>query len=278
MARDLKFHDSWNIAHWKKLTERKYHFQLCRDVASTYQANLFRVHTLTRLPGEAFAYGKNYMEAKIKVLQKMPMSERTPQKIDERTWLKFFDLLGSQSIEYRQGHADDSMEKVEWLFPHIDPLHQGLGALLEQMVIQAWTAFEVMAEQLWTRTIKQRPKLETRTKAERRDSNPRSRSKIPNLYRFTFRNDNDAILRILQSKRVHSLAIARNVLVHSGGRIDNWFIRDRKGMTPLKVIRGKRPGYRIAFTGRMVRHLIDPVTPLGFDLVRAVDKWLFDHR
>ena len=153
-----------------------------------------------------------------------------------------------------------------------------LHGLLQSMVIQAWSAFEILAEDLWQRVNAKRPELRAAiTGKEWNTCGFKSRSRIANAYKLTFRVDNNDIARVVDNTALHALAIARNVLVHSGGRIDAMFIRDRKNIPELKRIKGRKEGYLIVFTGDLVRYLIDPLPSLGFGLVKAVDQWLILH-
>ena len=288
--RSLKFLEAYDIPHWQHLTERKYKNPLCTKAATAYTANLMRAHMLTRTPGISFRYGKIYRTAQFKLWE--DRGNFDPLNMEDeatfrRTWELFAEVGSSESPEQATGNDIDSTKRFEQICATNERMYELLETILQSVVIQAWTAFEVLAEDLWTRVLRLRPKLETRTKDEKRWSGPRSRMKIANLYRFTFRADNAAIMRAVNGHRVHALAMARNVLVHNGGFIDKSFISDRKPVGPkgekqrggkyLKAIRGRRIGYKIRFTGPLVRSLVDPVTPLGFDLVRAVDRWLVIH-
>lgn len=240
--------------------------------------NLLRVQSLTSIPGFAFMHGEDWGYAIVAMTQMHPNVDQNSDKFAALAKAHFDKARLAYTRPEFYRHYGQSTQNAERICCQLPSSNKAFHALLQSMVIQAWGAFEVMAEDLWKRAIKQRPKLDNRTKNERRLSGHRSREKIAKLYEYTFRVDNIAILRLLRNRHLHSLAIVRNVLVHSGGAIDDWFVKDRRGMTPLKCIRGKALGYKIPFTGKMVRHLIDPVTPLGFNLVRAVDKWLVDHK
>lgn len=161
----------------------------------------------------------------------------------------------------------------------IEPLVVAKHAILQSMVIQAWTAFEVLAEDIWKRVNTKRPKLRAgiTNRCWRKECGFRSTLKLSNTYRHTFRHDNVDILAAIDNTTVKALALARNVLVHSGGQIDEMFIKQRVGIPELRCIRGKKKGYSITFTGPLVRRLIDPTVVKGFDLVRAVDQWLISH-
>ena len=287
LVHDLDFDDALRIKSWDELAKRTYRFAGCTRVAQAYTDNLLRVQSMTSIPGFAFMHGEDWGYAINAVSASFPSLKKGSDEFADMA-KSTFDANREKYVKqefYR--HYREATGNAENICCQLPSSHQAYHALLQSMVIQAWGAFEVMAEQLWNRVIKQRPSLNKLTAKEKRLSGPRSRTKLANLYRWTFRTDNGAILRVVDSKRVHSLAIVRNVLVHSGGRIDNVFIADRKNakkdfrprgkMTPLNCIRGNATGYKILFTGAMVRGLIDPVTPLGFDLVRAVDRWLNTH-
>ena len=262
-------------------------FTGCTRVAQAYTDNLLRVQSMTSIPGFAFMHGEDWGYAIDAVSASLPSLKKGSSEFSDMA-KSTFDANRKKYVEQDfYLHYREATGNAENICCQLPSSHSAYHALLQGIVIQAWGAFEVMAEDLWKRVIKHRPKLDTRSKNERWLSGPRSRTKLANLYRWTFRLDNRAILRPLDSKKVHSLAIVRNVLVHSAGQIDDWFVKDRKNsdrlaipkgkMRPLDCIRGTAIGYRIPFTGKLVRRLIDPVTPLGFDLVRAVDKWLVTH-
>ncbi len=243
---------------------------------------------MSSIPGFAFMHGEDWGHAINKVAVRFPsLKMGTPEfaGMVESTFDNERKKYERKEFYRRYREATGNAENICCQLPSS---YGAFRALLQSMVIQAWGAFEVMAEDLWRRVVKQRPRLDTRTKDEKRWSGHRSRSKIAKLYSFTFRVDNKAIMRAVDGHRVHALGIVRNVLVHSGGVIDKTFADDRKPFSPkgekqrggkyLKWVRGRRVGYKIPFTGTIVRGLIDPVTPLGFDLVRAVDQWLITHR
>ena len=111
---------------------------------------------------------------------------------------------------------------------------------------------------------------------------------IANFYRWTISYDNLDIISVVDNPAIHALAILRNALVHSAGKIDERFQKDREGIkvfgSSIKIpipqldqIRGKKEGYELKFNGTMVRSLVDPVVSLGFQLVKSVDEWLIKN-
>jgi hypothetical protein len=52
-------------------------------------------------------------------------------------------------------------------------------------------------------------------------------------------------------------------------------MRDSKDISEVESFRAIGVGNKIALTGEMTRSLIDPVTVIGFELLQAVDDWLW---
>ena len=283
------------IATWEHLANQKYKHAPCRKAARAYTANLLLCHSLTLIPGFAFLTGGDWDRCFSQAASEL----KTDSEKDAPTIARARELLGAlreqRGDELKAFHVAKS--NVEIQFSEILLFRNALDGLLKSMTIMAWTAFEVLAEDLLRGIFEARPSLDVRKtwKGDKRNAaNFRSRSKIANYYRWTFDVDNAEILSVVDNSAVHALAILRNSIVHNGGRIDLTFQDDRKGLfkgivndpknqprfpiPELTRIKGRAIGYKIPFTGDMMRAFVDPVTPLGFGLVKAVDEWLTTHR
>lgn len=287
----LNLAEGCNIAAWEEFLKWRYSSPECRAVAKSYIKNLTRAHSLSMIPGFAFMNGEdwgNYVAYAVCELGK----DENSKEVIERAERMFVDARNkrhpSQSIfDYRE-----AVENVEKILQPKSLMHDALFGMFESMIVQAWGAFEVLAEDLWKGVTKKRPALNTNSSWPGNWKNApgfRARSRLANAYRWTFKIDNADILSVVDNTAVHALGIVRNVLVHSGGRIDPAYQKDRLGMlipppgTPLisipelRKIRGRKLGYKINFDGPLTRHFIDPVTPLAFKLVKSVDEWLIAH-
>ncbi len=268
------------FAKWDQFENWSYVFSGCTIAAQAYQVNMERANGILMLPGYAFMSGEQWQSCANAAVQHFfgdtrPSDEEFEKQHDQMNdWAAAArkDALGKISPESRANSFRSACYNIEVFANEFPRLHDWLHDILKTSLIQAWTAFEVLAEDLWKHVINARPKLDARTKSETSLSGHRSRKKITNLYRFTFRVDNADILSSVDSTKIHALAIARNVLVHSGGNIDDLFKRDRKGIPELDCIPQENEGYAIQFTGELVRHLVDPVTPLGFGPVPTMQR------
>lgn len=288
-SRPLKFCESSRVQNWESYTLRTYRAKACRRAAESYTENLKRGLGLSLVPGYAYMSGEDWREALIAAKERSGLHDEQNSKLLQLATNIFMTTRHSRPLEKRKDDFRTAQSNVEICMSLYDGvMKSSLTAILEAMVISAWTAFEVLAEDLHSNVLRERPSLDTRnswTKEEKSNSSFSSRSKIANDYRFTFRKDNGDILASLDNPAVHALAILRNVLIHSGGKIDAGFQKHRTGfevypskvkipIPQLKLIRGQSVGYRISLTGPIVRAFTDPVTPLGFDLVKSVDEWL----
>lgn len=238
--------------------------------------------------------GVNWQECMDEAKRRENIQDETDEKVLRLATRLYLHIFKTRTIEDGSRDLRAAQSNAEITMSRTPIMRRSLVGMLEGMIIQAWTAYEVMAVDLIKSLLKRRRSLDTRktwSPAEKEHSGFGSRSKIANYYRWTFRTDNAAILKNVDSPAVHALGIARNLLVHSAGCIDKSFQTHRLGfyagipsLSPLlpipelNKIRGNSIGYRVNFDGDFVRLLIDKVTPLGFGLVKYVDEWLTTHK
>jgi len=171
------------------------------------------------------------------------------------------------------GNADAMWSKTELM-------NEALHGLLQTIIIQAWSAFEVLAEDLYKNTLKEGlSSIAPYTDKERQKHwlGFASRERIRNTFAFVFKVDNSRIISALSSTDLDALALVRNVLVHKAGVIDGIFLSGSKPLPQIAYFHGLGLGKEILLTGDWVRKLVDPVIPIGFDLLNAVDSWIQAH-
>lgn len=155
---------------------------------------------------------------------------------------------------------------------------EGMDAVLKGIVTGAWTAFEVLVEMVWNATVAERPALNLAiTPKERNVMGFRSTSKFRKLYEFTFRSNNAAIIGLLANDRIDALALTRNIIVHTGGKIDEEFDSRRGAIRALDCFKKVKKFEKVELTGSMVKDLVTPVISSGFDLIKEVDTWIISH-
>jgi len=291
--RPVKFCEAGKLSGWSKIPPVVLRAREFRPVWSTYVHNITRARSLVVVPGYAYLLGSDWQLSLAEARRrKSAPNESTPEILKYATKLLLHNMV-NQDRKERADNLEGAMGDSEYLMSKVRITREALEVVLESMIVQSWAAFEVLAEDLYLKAIGNRPSLDKRDawkmiRARNNQFGFQSRNKIANLYRWTFEPDNSTMLRVLDSPAFHALGIARNVLAHSAGLIDSDFQRHRKGVIvfgssiPIPIpqfrrVRGRKIGYRIRFTGDFAKELINPVTILAFDLVKAVDKWFIDH-
>ena len=66
----------------------------------------------------------------------------------------------------------------------------------------------------------------------------------------------------------------RNLLVHKAGVIGQIFLDASNGIQSLSELRKPGKDKQVELTGSLTRKLVDPVIPVGYDLLNAVDRWI----
>jgi len=192
---------------------------------------------------------------------------------------ELFDLWWKSSdLDEKKRHFKEATFNVDKLWSTTELLNDPLHALLQSIVIQAWSSLEVLIEDLCRYSIKLgSASLSVPTEKQWRSLGFRSRNKFRATYDFVFPSDNAKIKNILRSQEIDSLALVRNVLVHKAGIIDDEFMKGSKFNPQLDYYRSLGEGAEILMTGYKMRSLVDPCMPLGYDLGNTVNSWLFAH-
>jgi hypothetical protein len=231
---------------------------------------------LAVVPGHAMFEGELWENACVKAMKEIGTDDLEAKEVGERASKIFNEAWFSSGINEKLRRFNEATSNADAMWRQTEGLYDSLHLLLESMIIQSWTAFEVLVDHLWRAAIAKKPDLLNSIPSNaRRSIGFRSRSKIRFSYKETFRTDKRWIETILESHAIDSLALIRCVLVHSSGTIDDWFMRDSKDISEVESFRAIGVGNKIALTGEMTRSLIDPVTVIGFELLQAVDDWLW---
>jgi len=281
------------------LAAQKYKNPACRKVAAALSENLLRSLGLVMIAGHSFKSGKDWQKC-VSAAHEHYFGEHEP---DEEHFARKRDAMTDFAtdllVKLQKGESSQESIKqfttacynYEVFSKKNTQAYNWIHDLLTSSIIQTWTAYEVLASELWEGVVKKRPSLDTRaswSRDQRSHSRFTSRSGIANRYRWTFPMDNADILSVVDNPAIHALALVRNILVHSAGKIDGAFNGDRKGFKPwgsskavripqLRVIKWRKIGFKVPFSGPMVRHFVDPVLPLVFKLLQSVDEWLIRH-
>lgn len=164
-------------------------------------------------------------------------------------------------------------------------VHSMMEGLLKAVCIQAWTAIEVLLEDLHGEVIDIHStcfssevlevRKRTKTKSKGRKFYFRSRDGFRDSYAFAF-NDDLVINGIVKAKTIDALAAVRHLLVHRCGTVDKEFKEefDCAPETALSKFPNIAIGYSLPFDGEIVRQLVDDAITEGYRLIGTVDTWL----
>ena len=240
-----------------------------------YTNNLHRLHSLSLIPGHAFMDGEGWKTACDQAMKELQCSDPLDQRVSDVAGPLFNKWWKSTDIQEKLRHFKEATGNTAAMWSATDNLTDSLHGLVQTMIIQAWTAFEVMVEKLWNAAVKERPRLvAAMSNKERGRFGFRSRERIRMSYQNTFKVKAHTIHRELASRSIDMLALMRCVLVHSAGVIDDWFIKDSASIPEASSFVALGVGAKISFTGGLARSLIDSVTPVGYDLIQCIDNWL----
>jgi hypothetical protein len=94
---------------------------------------------------------------------------------------------------------------------------------------------------------------------------------IRKAYSSAFAERKDLIDKALSRKSLDAISLVRNLLVHKGGRADDAYLREAKGVPGTPELTA---GQEIKLTGGVSHALINPAILAGVDLLKAVDEWV----
>lgn len=194
--------------------------------------------------------------------------------------------LVSDTSPLQKDHLVVMTRELEELALRCGPFVFGMfEGILKTVCIQAWTAIEVLLEDLHGEAIDKHPacfSTEMREMRARQVSNAkgskfyfRRRDSFREAYDFAFRSD-PAINAAVGHNALDGLGGVRHLLVHKGGLVDQGFMDDvDKAPRLLKFNAAlKKP---LQFNGELVREIVDDAADQGYNLLRAVNAWLLSQ-
>lgn len=251
---DLHLGKACQFKPWQSFTKEAYSFpKICAPVASAFTANITMAHGILMLPGHAFMGGMNWQKCVFAANEHFFGSEEITDEHFNRKQEALSDYaahlrkktLSDKSSDQSIREFFNASYNLEVFAKENASLHGWIHDLLKSSLIQTWTAYEVLASDLWRRVDAKRPELgAARSSKEKGLSGFKSRSRIADAYRYTFKVDNADILATVDNTAIHALGELRNVFVHSGGRIDKWFKDHRAPYPELKKNQGSQSWIR----------------------------------
>src|SRR5207249_2654074 len=127
-----------------------YAWEACTESAKIYGHNIQLMHTIAMVPGYAFMNGETWGYAVVRAMNELKSTnpdDPAVGKLASKHW-DAYDLQGfDQSKINHFFEATANAERIASL-PGRMWSHGALHGLLKSILIQAWTAFEVLAEDL----------------------------------------------------------------------------------------------------------------------------------
>jgi hypothetical protein len=173
----------------------------------------------------------------------------------------------------------NNLEITSWSPPNEFPskddrISKPFAALLESVVIQAWTAFEVMAESVHSATLKNHSALFPANVLAKKAFHFRKLDNLFDAFQFAFSNDS-AISSAVVNGDVKRAALLRHLLVHKKGVVDDSHIL--QCAQPPVVQPEAVKNVELKIVGELVFERLDPLIKRGCELIKAIDNWITYH-
>ena len=260
----------------------------CLECLETYRANMLTAIVGTTLPAFAFWMGMEWTKScTMASINVVGINATDAQKKAEA------DRIGSLSETYmrqamplaRDAQLDNLQamtESFERFSMYAGPVaEEVIQNLLRGIIVQSWTAFEALSENLFLcaeTEAKTPPARQTVKPGKRPKESFRSRDRIRDAYKFGFVIDGEKINTPLSDLCIDALALLRNVIVHKTARADKDFRDGVSVPTPLlSHYSGLGDGDPIVLDGGVVRSIVSPVIQRSYSVIEAVDVWIKRH-
>ena len=319
--RDLKFSDAASSLNWKMLNVDAVQSSACKSVVTAFNANVNGVLTILSMPGMVTwvttawnAASTTAQKETVGLNNTQPLSQSQLDEIGNRAGGYLRRAMNNPDVHPRLMMIQ--MTNVfETNFSRSNILlHSSLESILKMVLVQIWTAFEVLAQELWENVINEHPHhlagLDGKSGPVTMPPSKKDAGKQVSLnvlrengydlshamgtvlkekFNFTvldevrrayisaFASDRDEIERIISDKSLDALAAMRHMIVHRAGVIDKDFMDDSNGLSVLAAIRSLGLKQPVLIDGDLVRVLVEPVLNCGSALIYEVDKWLTNH-
>jgi hypothetical protein len=148
--------------------------------------------------------------------------------------------------------------------------------LLKAIVLQATTAFEVVASDSYYAALALRPAIFPPLDPAKLPSFS-SRKRRLDVYRKGFKVDRAEIKAQLENPDIDAICLTRNVITHKGGTYDDEFIKYASGVPLLARLAPFTLHRNLLLDGITVGGLVRATFSRAVNLIVEVDKWLQTH-
>jgi len=274
------------------------------EVANNLMSNLFRLMEYARLPVTLFNYGRVFQEFYSRLCIEHGKDPSAPMasgdaaittKIDAsvREWLLAEPKRTNTVVITYYDHVGGvaALDDTEFA--------RQAGSVAAAIVIQAWTIFESLAEDLWETALNVHPttlaafagpsalsfddlqnnafNVRSRMGTILKRSSKvgfRSLLAIRESYELAFTEQSRSILETLDTKGLRYAAAVRNVFIHKRGRVDKEFFQQTSGIPDVPTL---IDGDVFPLSGELCAQLADSCRTCAGRLVNAVHCWIIGH-
>ena len=249
--------------------------------------------------------GEGWGEAVIKARTELNLSEdadtiELATKAKEIYWLTRGKLSDDQRLE----KFKEATSNAEVMNSVIAQIGESLHSVVRSVLVQAWTAFEVMAGDLWEGALNEHPHVLAGLH-EKSNSNREVPLWVLQKHNFDLSNVMGTILKekfnftvladirkaylsafskkglsvktAIENDALDALSLLRNLLVHKAGMIDETFLRQAEKIPSLKYICSCGEGVLAPLDGVSVAEFMGNAVVCAYDLIQAVDNWISSH-
>ncbi len=272
---DLKFEELTKYRNWKLQREAVLNSPACNKAKAVFGESGQLIDTLTMVPGYSFMNGESWGISVIRAMNELRSDNPDAPDVQARAskiWDEYDMGAIDQSAIQHFYEATQNAVKMACL-PGRDLSFGALLSLLKSVLIQSWSAYELLTEQILTECKVSHANLFSPQIVNKRHR-VRSESTLPVSYREVFGGDS-AIDSAVWNPGVKGHALLRHLLVHSHGKVDDTHLKQRR----LDPIVNEWDAYalvgdEIIIDGELVRRLVDRTNRAGYTLIGAVSDWI----
>ena len=279
---DLKFVKAVEVA---RLLRRRQVFTgslPCQRAHDIFRSNTELAKALLVVPGNSFMLGSVWQNSIDHALAEV-CGEDHPKEVTETV----ANQIGTKaegyfvrSMRHPENNFNDACIKMTVNLERMvreTVIHDALELTLKSVVIQVWTAFEILTEQLLLLSLDGHKECFSK---EVHDKTQKFRFRrldaILGAYKTAFSGDSK-IDALLDDPTVKACALLRHLLVHCGGAVDKKFLTQCQEPPIVRSFWKWKDSQKIEIDGEMVCSLVDPVLHYGFTLIELVYSWIQTH-
>jgi hypothetical protein len=262
------------VTNWVSISEVRYQSEACNQSAIAFTERIQEVHALSMVPGYSFMNGENWGISLVRAMKELGILNPDHPEVGKRT-NKIFDEFDSEKLDDSTiAHFYEATSNAAAIasLPGRPYSHGAIESLLKSMVVQSWSAFELLSEQLLTEILKQHPHLFAEPILNRKYDFRSERTRLES-YKRAFNADSGILAAVLDSE-IKGHALLRHLLVHRNGYVDDKNKIEREREPKCTEWDSYQVGDRIFLDGVIVKRLLDRTTIKGFRLISACADWL----